>query len=131
MALVSVTRLRLRSGWLLPAFAWRSFRSMSQARGADGCLAATARNQPGLVFWTCSVWRDLAAMRAFMLSGAHKDAMPKLVTWCSEASVAHWETTADTLASWQEAEGHMRASGRTSRVRHPSPAQVRGEALPS
>jgi hypothetical protein len=29
-------------------------------------------------------------MRAFMLSGAHQRAMPKLFNWCDEASVVHW-----------------------------------------
>src|SRR4051812_7429113 len=84
MALVSATRLRLRSAWFLPHFAWRSWRVLSQARRTEGCLAATVRNQPELVFWTRTVWRDADAMRAFMLGGAHKTAMPRLLNWCSE-----------------------------------------------
>jgi hypothetical protein len=88
------------------------------------------RNQPGLVFWTRTVWRDMPAMRAFMLSGAHKRAMPKLLNWCSEASMVHWESGTGTLPTWGEAEVRLRAEGRTSRVRHPSEAQARGERVP-
>jgi hypothetical protein len=97
MAFVSVTRLRLRSKWYLPEFMWRSLRSLSQARKADGCVAATVRNQSGLVFWTCTMWRDMEAMRAFMLNGAHRLAMPKMLNWCSEASLVHWGCPSETL----------------------------------
>ena len=63
----------------------------------DGCLAATVRNRPGLVFWTCTAWRDKEAMRAFMIGGSHVRAMPKLLNWCSEASLVHWESASDAL----------------------------------
>src|SRR4051812_28167891 len=102
MALFAVTRLHLRSTRFLPEFVWRSWRALSQARRADGCLAAMVRNQPGLVFWTCTVWRDVDAMRAFMKGGAHKSAMPKLLNWCSEASLVHWEEPLGSLPSWDE-----------------------------
>jgi heme-degrading monooxygenase HmoA len=116
--------------WYLPEFIWRSVRSLSQARKADGCVAATVRNQPGLVFWTRTVWHDMEAMRAFMLSGAHRHAMPKMLNWCSEASLVHWESASDALPAWEEAEERLRSEGRTNRLRYPSSAHVRGETLP-
>jgi hypothetical protein len=131
MAFVSITRLRLRSGWYLPEFIWRSMRSLSQARKAEGSLAATVRNQPGLIFWTRTVWRDSDATRAFTLSGAHKSAMPRMLDWCSEASLVHWESPSEALPGWEEAEARLRSEGRTNTLRHPSPAHARGETLPS
>jgi hypothetical protein len=130
MALVSVTRLRLRSIWYLPEFIWRSSRSLSQARKANGCVAAIVRNQPGMVFWTCTAWHDMGAMRTFMSSGAHKHAMPKMLNWCSEASLVHWESASDALPQWEEAEARLRAGGRTSGVRYPSAGHAGGESLP-
>jgi hypothetical protein len=60
-------------------------------------------------------------MRAYMMSGAHRKAMPRLAHWCDEASVVHWEQTGGVLPSWTEAAERMRKDGRPSRVRHPSP----------
>ena len=68
-------------------------------------------------------------MRNFMRSGAHGAVMPKLLNWCDEASVVDWESLA--LPEWDQAEAQMRGAGRTSRVRHPSPAQARGETVPA
>jgi hypothetical protein len=97
-----------------------------------------------------TAWDSEASMRQFMLSGAHKAAMPKLIHWCDEASVTHWtqpesqtpdprpqtpsqtpdprpQTPSQTLPSpvalpsWQEADRRMRETGRPSKVAHPSP----------
>ena len=126
--LAAVTRLRVRSVRFLPLFLIGAYRSLWQARAASGCLGADMRATAGLVFFTRTLWRDSAAMRAFMGSGAHRGVMPKLLRWCDEASLADWEH--DTLPEWPEAEARLRQSGRLSRVRHPSPAQARGETMP-
>ncbi len=56
-----------------------------------------------------------------MVSGSHKQAMPHLLHWCDEASVAHWTQPDATLPSWTEADRRMREQGRISKVRYPSP----------
>jgi hypothetical protein len=33
-------------------------------------------------FWTRTLWQDDAAMRAFMVSDAHRKMMPRLLEWC-------------------------------------------------
>jgi hypothetical protein len=66
---------------------------------------------------------DEDAMRAFMLSGPHQRAMPKLFNWCDEASVIHWNQETAELPSWSEAHRRMVEDGRQSRVRHPSDSQ--------
>lgn len=130
MPQVSITRLRLRSLWFFPLFAWHSFRNLKQARAGDGCLAAQVNNFAG-AFWTLTLWRDRAAMRAFMLSGAHRKAMPKLAKWCDEASLAHWDQEAISLPPWAEAAKRLGAEGRTSALDHPSPAHTAGNPLGS
>jgi hypothetical protein len=66
-------------------------------------------------------------MRAYMTSGAHCTAMPRLIDWCDEASVAHWEQETEELPSWREVHRRMQSEGRRSKVRHPSPAHERFE----
>ena len=130
MPQVSITRLRLRSPWLFPLFAWHSFRSLGQARASDGCLAAAVNNFGG-AFWTLTVWRDRAAMRGFMLSGAHRTAMPKLAKWCDEASLAHWEQDSAEMPSWAEGSRRLGIEGRISALDHPSPAHAAAKTLGS
>jgi hypothetical protein len=129
MTRVSITRLRLRKMRFELPFVWHAMRSNAQARRADGCLALAVRRYQG-AYWTLTVWRDAAAVRAFMLAGAHRAAMPKLAQWCDEASVAHWEQEADALPDWIDAERRLATAGRTSTVLHPSPAQTAGETFP-
>jgi hypothetical protein len=129
MAIAAITRLRLRTLRVVPLFLIGAFRSRRQALASEGCLAADVRTIGARVFWTRTLWRDAGAMREFMRSGAHRSVMPKLVDWCDEASLVDWEH--DALPEWSEAEARMRSHGRLSRVRHPSPAQARGETLPA
>ena len=126
MALSAITRLRLRSWWFLLPFQWDTFRSMRQARRAEGCVMMALRFHQG-AFWTLTQWRDAESMRAYMTAGPHKKAMPKLMHWCDEASLAHWEST--TRPKWAEGEEKLATMGRVSRVLHPSPAHAAGLTL--
>lgn len=130
MTRVSITRSHLRSRWFELPFLWHAIRSNAQAKSADGCLGVTGRRHGG-AYWTMTVWRDAAATRAFMLSGAHKSAMPTLQHWCDEASVAHWEQVESSLPSWAEGEQRLAAAGRVMHVLYPSPAQAAGRTLGS
>lgn len=122
MSWISLTRLRLRSWRFAPGFAWYASRSARQAQTAAGYIHGAALADRRLTFWTVTAWTDEAAMRAYMLAGDHRSAMPKLAHWCDEASVAHWE--APGLPDWYEADRRMRASGRASKLRHPSPGHA-------
>ena len=76
-------------------------------------------------YWTRSIWHDGEAMKRFMTSGAHKQAMPKLLDWCDEAALVHWDQESDALPAWDQAHRWLVAEGRRSKVRHPSPAHER------
>jgi len=120
MPFVSVTRLRLRSARFLPAFFFHTIRAQRQLSRSPGFRAGSLLPDAGRTFWTLSLWDSAEAMRGYMLGGAHRKAMPKLVGWCDEASVAHWETAEARLPDWREAEERMRREGRPSKVRYPS-----------
>jgi len=63
-------------------------------------------------------------MRAYMVNGAHKAAMPRLLVWCDEASVVHWTSDTPGLPGWAEAEARMRRDGRPSKLHHPAPGHA-------
>ena len=121
MAFISVTRLRIRSVWFLPAFAVHAMRSLRQVRSSEGFREGKLLPDRKMTFWTMTAWDSEESMRRYMTSGAHKAAMPKLMGWCDEASVVHWEQSEAELPSWAEADRRMRAEGQPSKVRKPSP----------
>jgi hypothetical protein len=130
MPFVSITRLRLRSWRFVPGLIWHALRSSRQAKATPGNLRALTLREANATFWTCTVWHDEAAMRAFLVSGAHRSAMRRLPDWCDEASVAHWQQDSAEPPSWIEVHRRMQGEGRRSNVRYPSPAQERFEIPP-
>jgi hypothetical protein len=69
-------------------------------------------------------------MRAFMFAPAHRAVMPKLLQWCDEAAVGHWPQETLEPPSWPEVHRRLQSEGRTSKVDHPSAAQLRFEFPP-
>jgi heme-degrading monooxygenase HmoA len=124
MAFISVTRLRIRSIFYLPQFVWHALKSERQAERSNGFLSGRVMRDKGNAFWTVTAWENEAAMRAYRGAGAHMKAMPKLLDWCDEASIAHWEQPGEELPAWADAHSRMAAEGRMSKVKHPSEAQL-------
>ena len=60
MALISVTRLRVRSFIYLPAFFWDAFKSIRQAEHSIGFLGGRLLVNGKNVFWTMTAWTDEA-----------------------------------------------------------------------
>jgi len=121
MVFVSLTRLRIRSVRFLPIFVLHTLRSLHQVKRSPGFQTGALLPDRNWTFWTMTAWDSQQSMRAYMTSGPHQRAMPHLLNWCDEASVAHWEQPTPTLPPWTEADQRMREQGRASKVRHPSP----------
>jgi hypothetical protein len=120
MPFVSVTRLRIRALRFLPGFLIQTVRTRSQVAAAPGFLTGALLPDRRWTFWTLTLWDSAESMRAYITTGAHRTAMPQLMHWCDEASVAHWNQADAILPGWTEAEARMRREGRPSKVRHPS-----------
>ena len=120
MVFVSLTRLRIRSIRFLPRFAWQMLVTRNQIRTAPGFQRGSLLADRKWTFWTMTAWESQEKMRAYRTRGAHKTAMPFLLDWCDEASVAHWNQAEAELPAWEEADRRMRSEGRVSKVRHPS-----------
>lgn len=129
MFFVSVTRLKLKRVWNVPAFLWFSLRSIVQARKSRGNMDVQTLMERGRVFWTMTVWRTEADMLAFRNSGAHKRAMPRLARWCDEAAYVHWEQERAEPPSWTEAWERLVKDGSLSRVDEPSPDHLARKIL--
>jgi len=124
MLFVSVTRLRVRSIQYLLQFIWHVMLTSRQAQRTPGFLEGRLIIDAKKTFWTMTAWENEAAMHGYRNEGAHRRIMPKLLTWCDEASVVHWDQDGSDLPDLQEAHRRMVAEGRPSKVSHPSQAQV-------
>lgn len=124
----SITRLRLRSIFTLPAFLRVSAEINAQCARSRGFLGGALLPEGRMVFWTRSVWSDVEAMKAFRDSGVHREAMPKLMEWCDEASVLQWQGEAET--DWDAIYARMVRDGRSSRVRRPTKAHTEKRYAP-
>lgn len=122
MAIVSITRLRVRSSRYLIPFLFYALRSTRQAKHAQGNIAISLLRDTDRTFWTRTVWTTESAMKDYMLAGAHRQAMRKLLEWCDEASLVHWEQQDDREPGWAESHQRLQSQGRLSKVNHPSPA---------
>ena len=121
MAFVSITRLRIRSLRFMPQFLVQTFRTERQIGRASGFVGGSLLADRKRTFWTMTLWRNQGDMRAYITSGAHLKAMPKLLDWCDEASVVHWTQDDPIAPDWLEADRRMRTEGRPSKVHNPSP----------
>ena len=122
MYFVSVTRLRLRSWRYLPPFLLQAYRSAKQAKSSEGSSAVAMLWESENTFWTRTVWSSEDAMKLFMLSGAHRQVMPRLLPWCDEAAVVHWTQELSQPPSWEQAHQRLQQGGRPSKVDRPTQA---------
>src|ERR1051326_2311197 len=122
MVFVSLTRLRLRSVFRLPAAGWSMFQIVRQTTKAPGFLGGRLLRDAHNTFWTLTMWENEKAMRAYRGAGPHKQVMPHLKTWCNEAAVAHWTQEDQSLPEWPEAHRRLEIEGRLSPVERPAPA---------
>lgn len=122
MVFISITRLRIRSLRFLPGFARLTLRSLKQVKRAEGFQGGGLLPDRSWTFWTMTAWGSQENMRSYITSGDHLLAMKRLLHWCDEASVVHWEQPPEVgLPTWLVADQRMRGSGRPSKVLHPSP----------
>lgn len=122
MSLVSVTRLKVRSVRFLPSFVLYALRIRSQVAEAPGFQGGSLLADRNWTFWTMTAWDDQDSMRRFMTTSPHLTTMPRLLDWCNEASVVHWDQPEDALPSWPEADRRMREHGRPFQGALPKPS---------
>lgn len=128
MAFNSLTRLRIRHFTTLWPFVSETEKIVAQVAKSAGFLGGAVLVEGRMVAWTRTAWESEAAMKAFRDTDAHRVSMPKLVDWCDEACVAHWE--GEPASDWDEIHARMARDLRLSKVRHPTKAHTEKRIAP-
>lgn len=71
---VSITGLKVHNVWSVWRFWRHALPSMAQAKAAPGNISASARKINGIQH-TLTVWESEAAMKRYIHSGAHREAI--------------------------------------------------------
>jgi hypothetical protein len=95
MALLSLTRLRLRSWRFYPGFVVWVMASLFQSLRSHDLLGLVLLRDRAHTFWTLTLWSDREAMQDFRNQGSHGKAMRQLSQWCDESAAAHWPVPDD------------------------------------
>jgi heme-degrading monooxygenase HmoA len=122
MAVIVVTRLRLRDHAYLDEFFAAAVALLDQANSSAGVLGADVLADENDVFWTTTAWNDRDSMVAFVNTDPHLTTMGNLDEWCDEATFVDWEQSGPDLPDWQTAFGRLVADGQSASVTHPSKA---------
>ncbi|HBF32417.1 hypothetical protein [Rhizobium sp.] len=116
MPYISITGLQLKAKRHSLRFWWHAIGSMMQAKKAQGNLAVDARLING-VHHTRSVWTDEAAMRRYLVAGAHLKAMKAF------GSIATGKTMgfeSDKVPDWDEVHALWQTKARAVGEKKPS-----------
>lgn len=109
------TRLHARGVRVLPAFLRSSFTVARTARSTPGNVRTRLLGMPPfLTFFTLSVWESEEAMRSFVRTAEHRDAMTHMDEWASDGRFAEFRTPAARVG-WRAAWRQLRAD---TAVRH-------------
>ena len=122
MAVIVVTRLRLKDPALLPDFFTAAAGSLEQAKKSDGNLGADALADANNTWWTLTAWHERRLMHAFVGAQPHRATMARLDDWCDEATFVDWEQPGGDLPDWQTSYQRIVAEGHVSDLTHASDA---------
>lgn len=105
---VSITGMTVHSWRQVPLFFRHAIPSLHQAKQAPGNLFADVRKVAG-VQHTLTVWDDRAAMRNYLTSGAHLQAI-RAFRKIGNGKMCGYE--ADHLPTWDEALAYWQVNAR-------------------
>jgi hypothetical protein len=122
VAVIVVTRLRLRDPAVLDEFFTDAVAAIEQAQKSEGNLGADALGDANSAWWSVSSWQDRRLMRAFVGNLPHRSIMDRLDHYCDEAAFVDWEQDSPDLPDWPTSHRHLVADGQAAELTHPSDA---------
>ncbi len=114
MPALSMTRLKLKSAGLLPKFIIENETAVKQLKTAKGFICGKTLAELSLGMWTTTLWDSEENMRNYYTSGGHRELMPKLSQYASEAVTTHISYDQKELPSWAFVHEQLSAKGRFS-----------------
>jgi hypothetical protein len=124
LAVIVVTRLRLRDPALLDDFFTAAVATLEQAKGSAGSLGADVLADAANTWWTVTSWQDRDVMRAFVRTEPHLGTMKQLDGWCDEATFVDWEQDSPDLPGWQACWQRIVADGQVAQLTDASAAHA-------
>ena len=130
MAVIVVTRLRLRDPAFFDEFFASAVAVVEQAQGTEGNLAADVLADANNTYWTRTAWQGRAEMGGFVGAEPHLSTMDRIDEWCDEATFVDWEQPTAGSPDWQDGHRRLVADGQSASLTHGTDAH-RARAFPA
>ncbi|GAA2785880.1 hypothetical protein GCM10010441_08570 [Kitasatospora paracochleata] len=106
--IVMASQFRLRSLRHVPGFLRAALAIRRQTRRAPGAVGVSLRAAPlRRTFWTLSAWESREAIDALVAAEPHRTVMRTMRPAMASAVFTFWETPADRLPGWPEADRRL------------------------
>ena len=122
MAIIVVTRLRLKDPALLDDFFTDALAALEQAQKSDGNLGVDALGDANNAWWTVTSWQERRPMQSYVRTEPHRSIQSHLGRYCDEATFVDWEQASPDLPDWQTNWRHLVADGQAAELTQPSAA---------
>ena len=122
MAVIVVTRLRLKDPALLDEFFIDAVAAIEQAQKSEGNLGVDALADANNAWWTVTSWGDRRQMLSYVGSEPHRTILSHLDRFCDEATFVDWEQDSPDLPDWPTNWRHLVADGLAAELTQPSAA---------
>jgi hypothetical protein len=122
VAVIVVTRLRLRDPAFFDEFFASAVAVVEQAQGSDGNLGADVLAEADNTYWTRTAWQGRDLMNAFVGGEPHLHTMSRIDAWCDEAAFVEWEQEGEDLPDWQQGYRRLIADGLGPSLTHATEA---------
>ncbi len=108
--LITITSIRLRSVFYFFKLSYHGWQVSKQLQKQNGFVEL--RNTGfGYLHYTCSVWENEAALKAFAVSGAHKTAMQQSAKLAT--TIQTYTYSSDQVPDWVSAKKLLSENGKT------------------
>ncbi len=122
MAVIVVTRLRLRDPALLDDFFTDALAAIEQAQKSDGNLGVDALADANNAWWSVTSWQERRLMQSYVRTEPHRTIQSHLDRYCDEATFVDWEQDSADLPDWPTNWRHLVADGQAAELSQPSAA---------
>src|SRR6266567_3091270 len=100
MAVIVVTRLRLKDPALLDAFFTDALTAIEQAQKSEGNLGVDTLAEANNAWWTVTAWQERRLMHSYVRTDPHRSIQSHLDRYCDEATFVDWEQDSPDLPDW-------------------------------